>query len=139
GVGFESFWLGERLRTMMGVYRWHGNQAHNGYLETYLTLGLIGLSILIGLILATFWKIRRDLFSNFELGRLELSFLAVVIVYNWTEASFKALHPIWFVFYIIAMDYPRSQLRPAQPLAFEGFEEERELAYTEFREGSEGI
>ena len=80
-----------------------------------------------------------ELLKNFEIGRLRLGFLVAIVLFNWTEATFKTLHPVWFVFYIIAMDYPRSQLRPAQPLAFEGFEEERELAYTEFREGSEGI
>jgi hypothetical protein len=34
-----------------------------------------------------------------------LGFLAVVVVANWTEASFRGLSPVWFVFYIIAMDY----------------------------------
>ena len=139
GAGFESFWLGDRLKLFAGKHWWQPNQAHNGYLETYLNLGLVGVFILTGLLIATFRKIRLELLKNFEIGRLRLGFLVAIVLFNWTEATFKTLHPVWFVFYIIAMDYPRSQLRPAQPLAFEGFEEERELAYTEFREGSEGI
>ncbi len=105
GVGFESFWLGERLRKMEDFYRFPGNQAHNGYLETYLTLGLLGLFALIAWVIASFRKIRLDLLRDSEFGRFRLGFLAAVVVYNWTEASFKALHPMWFVFYLIATDY----------------------------------
>ena len=49
GTGYQSFWLGPRLE-----YFWqnsglgHLNEAHNGYLEVYLELGLIGVSLLIG-------------------------------------------------------------------------------------------
>jgi O-antigen ligase len=114
GTGFESFWSGDRLQKLWEAHWWQPNQAHNGYLETYLNLGLVGLFLLIGLLIATFWKSRRELLRNFEFGRFRLGFLAAVIAYNWTEASFKALHPVWFVFYIIALDYPQPELDSLQ-------------------------
>jgi exopolysaccharide production protein ExoQ len=132
GTGFESFWLGERLERLQGIFFFTPNEAHNGYLETYLTLGLVGVLLLIGLFIATFWKIRLDLFRNFGWGRYRLGFLAAVILYNWTEAAFRTLNPIWFVFYLIAMDYPRTHLAPAQPLVrVARSEESREFAYAE--------
>jgi exopolysaccharide production protein ExoQ len=132
GTGFESFWLGQRRQRMEEIYWFAPNQAHNGYLETYLNLGLVGLFMLIGWIVATFWKIRRELFRNFEWGRYRLGFLAAVILYNWTEGAFKMLHPVWFVFYIIAMDYPRSHLTTAQSsVGVARSEENREFAYAE--------
>ena len=107
GAGFESFWLGERFREFAASRWWAPNQAHNGYLETYLNLGLVGLFLLIVLLIATFWKGRRELFTNFEFGRFRLGFLLAVIAYNWTEAAFKNISPMWFVFYLIALDYPQ--------------------------------
>jgi exopolysaccharide production protein ExoQ len=109
GTGFESFWLGERPQRLEGLFYFIPNEAHNGYLEIYLTLGLIGLFILIALFIATFWKIRPELWRNFEWGRFRLGFLAAIVVYNWTEAAFKTTSTIWFMFYFIAMDYPKPE------------------------------
>jgi exopolysaccharide production protein ExoQ len=117
GTGFESFWLGKRPEKLEGIFYYIPNQAHNGYLETYLTLGLIGVFLLLGLFVATFRKIRLELFQNFELGRYRLGFLAAVILYNWTEAAFKTISPLWFVFYFIALDYPRASLTVAESSA----------------------
>jgi O-antigen ligase len=109
GVGFESFWLGKRQEIMNEKWAWHPNEAHNGYLETYLNLGVLGLFILLAVLLATFWKARRELLQNFHVGRFRMAFLCSVIVYDWTESAFKALHPMWFVFYIAALDYSKRE------------------------------
>ena len=89
--------MGDRPERDGRIFFFIPNEAHNGYLETYLTLGLIGVFLLIGLFVATFWKIRLELFRNFEWGRYRLGFLAAVVLYNWTEAAFKTLSPVWFV------------------------------------------
>ena len=45
----------------------------------------------------------------FNFGRFRLGLLVAVIAYNWTEAVFKNISAMWFVFYIIALDYPLRQ------------------------------
>jgi len=50
GEGFESFWLGQRLLDVAKCIDQGLNQAHNGYIEVYLNLGWIGLSLLAVLI-----------------------------------------------------------------------------------------
>jgi O-antigen ligase len=112
GVGFESFWLGNRLVLLSEGRPWQPNEAHNGYLEIYLNLGLIGLLLLIGLFIATFRKIRTELLRNFEWGRFRLGFLVAVVLYNWTEAAFRGLNLVWFAFYIIALDYRDLRYEP---------------------------
>jgi O-antigen ligase len=106
GVGFESFWLGDRLHLLHEGRPWQPNEAHNGYLEIYLNMGLVGLFMLFGLIIATFRKIRFELFRNTDWGRFRLGFFAAILFYNLTEATFRGLSLTWFVFFIIAMEYP---------------------------------
>ena len=110
GTGFESFWLGERFQRFAEAHWWQPNEAHNGYLETYLNLGLVGLVLLAALLIATFSKSRTALLDFAELGTFRLGFLVAVIAYNWTEAAFKNISPIWFVFCLVALDYPQSRL-----------------------------
>ena len=106
GVGFESFWLGDRLHLVKQGRPWQPTEAHNGYLETYLNLGFVGLFMLFGLIIATFRKIRLDLFQNPDWGRFQLGFLVAILFYNLTEATFKGLSLTWFIFFIVAMKHP---------------------------------
>jgi O-antigen ligase len=105
GVGFESFWLGDRLKYLWSIHWWQPNEAHNGYLETYLNLGMVGVSLAISLIISTYRKGRATLFRDFEYGRLRLGFLTAFVVFNWTEAAFRALHLMFLAFYMVAVDY----------------------------------
>jgi O-antigen ligase len=132
GTGFESFWTGERMQTLAAAHWWKPNQAHNGYLETYLNLGLVGLFILIGVIVTTYRKIRLEFLTNFEWGRFRLSLLAAILLYNWTEAAFKLLNGLWFIFYIIALQCPKGRLTSVETsFSTTESDEDRELAYAE--------
>jgi Lipid A core - O-antigen ligase and related enzymes len=142
GAGYGSFHLGEQNARVIEAFSEWGLRSsdpatrsaspHNSYLETYLDLGLIGLSMLIGLLIATFWKIRFELFRNFEWGRYRLGLFVAVLLVGWGEMVFDSLTAVWFVFYIIAMDYPRTHLTAAQPpVGVERSEESREFAYAE--------
>lgn len=105
GTGYESFWLGERLEMMWDKHFWLPRQAHNGYLEIYLNLGLIGLFLLTNVIMAVYKKCRKELLHEFDYGRFCLAFLFIFLVFNITEAAFKHLHLMWFIFLLIAIEY----------------------------------
>jgi exopolysaccharide production protein ExoQ len=109
GAGFESFWLGSRLETLWKEFFWHPLQAHNGYIETYLNLGGIGVGLLVGQFVGTLQKIQRELVRRFEFGRLRLGFLLAIILYNYTEAAFVSVSFVWTMFFLIAIDYPAMQ------------------------------
>jgi exopolysaccharide production protein ExoQ len=136
GVGFESLWLDDLASQLPEGRAWVPNEAHNGYLETYLNLGLIGLFLLVALLIATFRKARVDLLTNIEWGRLRFGFLVAVILANWTEAKFRGLSVLWFAFYIIAVDYPKLTREASEnDVATGALDEELEPVYAsaEFR------
>jgi O-antigen ligase len=91
GAGYQSFWLGDRL---IGIWRSLGvsflNEAHNGYLETYLNLGLIGLALLCFFMIASYRTVYRQFTSSPHLAPLSLAVWTVVMFYNLTEAAFGA-------------------------------------------------
>ncbi len=128
GVGFESFWTGEPGDKVRAMHHRGINEAHNGYLETYLTLGAVGVGILVALLFAAYRKARAELLINVEWGRFRLGIFAAVVVFNWTEAAFRALDPMWTMFYFAVVDYPRSQLAPVpQSIEAGDVEEVQEL------------
>jgi len=106
GTGFESFWLGERMQTMWRLYWWHPNQAHNGYLETYINLGWIGVGLL-GLLIV--WGC-RNVFAAFqrdpEAGKIRLAYFVAALLYNLTEAAFGGIHTVWITFLLAITAVP---------------------------------
>ena len=103
GCGYESFWLGERLTFVQE--RWGKLvQAHNGYLETYLNLGGIGLSLLILWILSGFKKIANYLPVDYLPAVIRFCLLVVVCFYNYTEATFYGTGMTWLLFLLATLD-----------------------------------
>lgn len=90
GTGYQSFWLGPRLD-----YFWmhsglgHLNEAHNGYLEVYLELGLLGVIVLLGFLFAGYRAICKGLTSRSDLAILALATWLTLLFYNMSEAAFE--------------------------------------------------
>ena len=105
GTGFESFWLGERFKYISEIFRWLPNEAHNGYLEIYLNLGIIGLISLTGIIISGYRRVVDILVENYKYGVLGIAFFIMVLLYNISEAAFKPEQILWNVFLFMIIDY----------------------------------
>jgi len=103
GVGYESFWLGDRLSTLWQLYGTL-HQAHNGYLEVFLNLGAIGLFLIIVTLISGFPRIKRQLDKDYSFAVLRFVFLMTVIIHNWTEASFYGVSNMWLVMYLAVLE-----------------------------------
>jgi O-antigen ligase len=107
GTGYESFWMGRRLQ-----YFWQNagqgrlNEAHNGYLEVYLNLGIIGVSLAVGLLISGYRTTWKNLDSPGSLGSLPLALWLVFLFYNVTEAGFRG-GLLWVVFLIGTLALPK--------------------------------
>jgi O-antigen ligase len=105
GAGFESFWLGQRLDVLWEKWWWQPNQAHNGYIETYVNLGIVGVLLLGAWIVSALRKADRSLERDVIPGMFRIALLIVILAYNYTEAAFKGVHFIWTMFFLVSMDY----------------------------------
>jgi len=106
GEGFYTFWLTDIANAICENYYWHPNQAHNGYLDTYLNGGLLGLGLLCGLLAATAQQVKKQLLRGAALGALGLAVLLVSVTCNWTEAIFNKMSLGWFALVLIIVEYP---------------------------------
>lgn len=98
GVGYESFWIGDRVAKIGQIVGLWPNEAHNGYLEVFITLGWVGIALLAGVIVASYRNIIQAFRNYSSTAGLRLAFLVVALAYNFTEAGFKMMHPIWLMF-----------------------------------------
>jgi len=104
GAGFESFWLSPSVRrTLTDMFQGLPlNEAHDGYIEVYLNLGVIGLGLL-GLILIDGYRRAVKAFRyQPALGGLLLAYVLAAITYSITEAGFRMMHPNW-IFLLLAV------------------------------------
>lgn len=110
GVGYQSFWLGARAEVYWEKWSFHPNQAHNGYLETYLNGGLMALGLLSGLLVATGARLKKRLIAGSGFARLLFAYFIVTIFYNWTEAMFNKMSPLWFIQLLTVMVCPMRRM-----------------------------
>jgi O-antigen ligase len=107
GTGYESFWLGKRLEKMWAFNR-DIHQAHNGYLEIYLNLGWVGLTLLAAVLVTGYRKVLDAVRRRQDLSSLCLAFFAAAIIYNFTEAAFGMMSPMWIFLLLTIVALPRA-------------------------------
>jgi len=103
GTGYASFWLGPRLAELWTQFAFRPNQAHDGYIEIYLNLGLIGALLLFLFIIASYRTVCRRMKSNNDLGSFSIAIWAVLPLYNITTAAFAGGELVWLVFLLVAI------------------------------------
>jgi O-antigen ligase len=85
GHGFGSFWTTARRKSE------DFTDAHNGYLDTLLDLGVVGLVLYSAYFLSCIRKLHRALATDYHWASLAISFVAMALVYNTTESTLSSL------------------------------------------------
>ena len=111
GWGYQSFWLvGPDAPSVLDAPRWVKTMpnAHNGYKDTMLELGYVGLVFLLTFIVATLHVIGRMAAQSPARAGLVLSLALFVIITNGLESSWmRGFEFVWVVFVIIATEAGR--------------------------------
>lgn len=112
GRGFQSFWLGPEASMLWEKYYFRPNQAHNGYLETYLNGGILGLVALFCLLIGTLRNLSSSTFAGDPLAVLGYCFFVTCVVSNFTEATFNKMNLIWIVMLLATLRAAQTASRP---------------------------
>jgi exopolysaccharide production protein ExoQ len=111
GAGFESFWISPNVQIFQRSLLASGwypplvevlNEAHNGYIEVYLNLGWIGVSLIALILIGGYWRAYKAFQRDPELGSLFLAYIAIGVVYSITEAGFRFMSLSW-IFLLLAV------------------------------------
>ena len=111
GWGYQSFWLvGPDAPSIVDAPGWVKGMpnAHNGYLDTVLEMGYVGLLLLVAFIAATLHAIGRLADRDFVSAWLVLSLALHIIITNGLESLWmRGFEMLWIVFLILAAEIGR--------------------------------
>jgi O-antigen ligase len=105
GFGFKVFWVpGNTPVEVFGITGWEAPNAHNGYLDLLLDVGVVGLAVfLIGYAVAV-WRVwRRYSLGGMDVAGLwSMGFLVSLAVANTTTSTFYGNYLTWALFIVAA-------------------------------------
>ncbi|MFP5227826.1 MAG: O-antigen ligase family protein [Acidobacteriota bacterium] len=122
GVGMGAYWVGP---IGYGRYpmpnwsaktpQWRPEEGHNGYIDIYAELGLVGEAIMICMLVTAFAGALDHLETDFQYGSLRLILLLSIVINNFTETSYlKGTHFMWFLLLMAAINMPAAVKRKAR-------------------------
>lgn len=116
GMGYDSFWMGDRLAGVAATLNTgFVNEAHNGYLETYLNLGLVGVILLLLFMISSYRTVCRRYTVSPHFASLGVALWVVMAFYNFTEAAFGG-GLLWCALLLLVLVVPRPNELPAREM-----------------------
>jgi exopolysaccharide production protein ExoQ len=119
GVGMGAYWVGPIGYDLYPMPNWSAKtpewrpeEGHNGYIDIYAQLGIVGEVIMLGIIVTAIAGALHHLQTDFQFGSLRLVVLLGILMNNFTETSFlSGTHDFWFLFLMFAINLPRPPKR----------------------------
>lgn len=100
GFGFSAFWSGSEAARIQSVVNWDAPNAHNGFLETRLGIGWVGLGILLISLAANFLRSVRAAREEEDFGRWwPFMFFMFLVLYSFTESSLLSVNSVLWLMY----------------------------------------
>ncbi len=131
GSGFGSFWIMPVPELTLDV-----NEAHNGYLDVFIELGVVGLVLIFFIFVEYFKKAKQEFQVFFDWAAFRLSFLLIILLHNWTETTLlRSREILWNLLVLFLVVFPGDWVwRPASaPAQVEVMPEEFEATELEVR------
>lgn len=109
GVGFGGFWIGRLANIPWNAnMTWVLGQAHSGYVDTYLQIGLVGVFLLAGVIFDAVPRLLRSFADHFEFACFRITLFLTILFINITETTFlRGDHHLWLLFMVVLWQVPQ--------------------------------
>jgi O-antigen ligase len=118
GTGFCSFWSDAHYQSQLPD--WVAFSAHNGYLETYIDGGWLGIFFLAVMLLAVALMINRHLAAGGNYALVRFAAFMAILVGAFSESHFGRMSPLGFLFLLSALEGPWIERRDLPPDATKG-------------------
>ena len=117
GVGFGGFWIGRLANIQWDAnLSWVLGQAHNGYIDTYLQIGLIGAALLAAVLFTTMRRLLAYLEEDFDFACFRITVFLTVMFVNATESTYlRGDHHLWFMTLLVVWMVPHAQHALSKP------------------------
>ena len=89
----------------VGGYMTELKTAHNGYLETYLDGGAVGIVLLITMLLFIGARHARAFIRGSPFGELGFAFFCMTLLMNVSESIFARRSPLWNAFLMLGIGW----------------------------------
>lgn len=108
GVGFGGFWIGRVANIPWDdKMTWVLGQGHDGYIDSYLQIGLIGCFFLAATIFATMPRLLSELESDFDFACVRITLFLTILFVNVTETTLlRGDHHFWFIMQLVIWIVP---------------------------------
>jgi O-antigen ligase len=121
GWGYGAFWQGDAGSSafVWSAVQWHPAHAHNGFLDLWLGVGLVGLILFAALLASVFVQSFRHL--RLQTGSLPLFpfiFALFVSVYNLSESTLFTQNTLFWILFVavsVGLSKPAPALARAKP------------------------
>jgi exopolysaccharide production protein ExoQ len=104
GYGYNAFWTGGSgpAGVLWGIVGSQPPHAHNGFLDTWLDLGAIGVALLVVFLLWASLRAWLSMRSGAPDAVWSLVFLVFLLAYNFSESSFLSRNSIFWIMFVLA-------------------------------------
>jgi exopolysaccharide production protein ExoQ len=111
GDGYGSFWTS----TTRNLY---ATDAHNGYLDTLLQIGFVGLFFLAMFLISCCRKAYKQLTQDFDWGALWVCFIFMAVFHNISESSIDSFsNHLMAILLFLAMSLPSNRNLPQREIS----------------------
>lgn len=109
GYGYKGFWNGLQgpSRSIIQVTKWSVPEAHNGFLETALNVGLLGLGLFLITYFMTMFRAIYCLHREPNTWSIwPIAFLVILVACNLAESALLSFGFFWLIFSSIVFSLP---------------------------------